>query len=233
MLFKRDTATARDARLAAAEIVQPNDPASGQAPAGAREEPQAPAQPSLEQQEIARLSDENETLRRDLAALRQDWDEALSAAEMRAREVAARAHVADDGAQLRALSGALDAAAATFETALNGGIAQGARMLASDALARLVKPVASDSEWLARAIERRLGELRSQTVVAVHVPISLDEALLARVAASHLGGVTIIPDPGLQAGTARIALRLGQIELDLRRGIGEILQHIEQGDGDA
>jgi hypothetical protein len=225
MLFKRDTNTAREARLGPEAVGQ------GAALVQAeRDAPLSPAPPSREQLEIRRLSDESSALRQELALLHKDWDSALAEAETRARETAALQHMANDSATLAALREGMAAARKTFDDALQAGLESTAHGLAVEALARLVIPVANEDAWLTRSIQRRLGELRRQAVVSLRVPDGLDPALIAGLRAELPAEATIETDPALKSGTARIVLRLGRIEIDPSRGLQEALALIAESD---
>lgn len=223
MLFKRNTDTAREAKFGW------NNGEQGAAMAQAEQDaPPAPAPPSREQLEIRRLSDESSALRQELALLRKDWDSALAEAEARARETASRQHIADDAAALAALREGATAARKTFDGALQAGLESTAHGLAVEALARLVIPQANEDAWLARSIQRRMGELRKQAVVSLRVPGGLNPALIAGLRAELPAGATIEIDPALKPGTARIVLRLGRIEIDPSRGLQEALALIAE-----
>ena len=87
------------------------------------------------------------------------------------------------------------------------------RQFAAIMLARLVKLRGPDGDWLARTIARRLGEVRAGAIVALHVsPHDLSDELIAMVRPALPGGTLIAADQALKSGTARLGLRLGQIE---------------------
>lgn len=225
MLFKRDTNTAREARLG------PEAAERGAAlPQTQQDTGQAPAPPSREQLEIRRLKDESSALRQELALLRKDWDSAVGEAEGRAREAAALQHMANDSATLAALREGMAAARKTFDDALQAGLESTAHGLAVEVLARLVIPQTDEDAWLTRSIKRRLGELRTQAVVSLRVPGGLDPALIAGLRAELPAGATIEIDPALKPVTARIVLRLGRIEINPSRGLQEALALIAESD---
>lgn len=224
MLFKRDTDTARDAKLPLADVARMEQVANRSVGSSA-----AMPQPSPERLELDRLAEENIALRRDLANLREQWGSALAAAETKAREAAAQAHVADDTKRFNELRDALLSARKDFEGTLLRQTLPAAKALASDALSRLVSPQVSEQELLARAIHRRLNDLQSNAVVALHLPGGIEPSLVTTLNAELPVGAIVLVDQSMAPGTARLALRLGLVEIDLSRGLSDVLAIM--GDG--
>lgn len=187
------------------------------------------ASPSREQLEIERLGREGAALRGELEKLRGDWDKALEEAEVRALDVAARQHVTDDAKRMAELRETLDKARTTFDAALGQQAMPLARALAQEALARLVETQDDETEWLVRTIERRLGELRGEAVVELRLAEDIKPDLAARLREQLPPGAAIVNDSALRAGTARIGLRLGRVEVDPAAGLRELLGALEQG----
>lgn len=222
MLYKRTTSTARTAQFAAG-----SKPDAEQAENATLSQTAGDPLPGREQLEIERLNHENSDLREELGQLRANWDKALAAAEARALESASRQHVADDGARLAALQGALDNARNAFDAAFGQQLMTTAAALAQAALARLVEQRDSETEWLVRTIERRLGDLRGDAVVELRLAPGIAPDLLARLRDQLPPGVVITNDPAIPEGTARIGLRLGRIEIDPAAGLGALLGAFE------
>ena len=197
-------------------------------------EPGAPVKPSAEQIEILELRQKRDDLSGELSALRADWDTALAGAEARAKDAAAGEHVKDDQARLTAISQSLDKARDEFDGNLRDGLGGMATNLAGEALARLVKLRGPDGDWLARTIARRLGEVRAGAIVALHVsPHDLSDELIAMVRPALPGGTLIAADQALKSGTARLGLRLGQIEIDPALGLAQVLALLDDRRSDA
>ena len=227
VLYKRTTATAQTAQFSAAALAHPEEAEA------ARSAPDlVDAPPSREQLEIERLGRDNTALQGELAQLRADWGKSLEAAEARALSTAARQHVTDDTARLLTLHEVLDKARAAFDAALGQQAMPLAQTLAQDALARLVESRDDETEWLARTIGRRLSELRSGAVVELRLAADIEPGLLAGLREQLPPGANIVSDPALRAGTARIGLRLGQVEIDPAAGLRTLLGALEQGGTD-
>jgi flagellar biosynthesis/type III secretory pathway protein FliH len=228
VLYKRDTAAAREARLkgsvsAESEAVPATQAATAEQP-----------KPDPRDREIARLEAERAELQRQIEALRNQWQAELAKAEARASEAAAREHVKDDEARLAALVKALDDARQGFDAALGQNQADLAIALALAALSRLVEPNRQDRDWLARAIQRRLAELRAQTVVSLRVAADgLAPEALARLRHSLAAGAAIETDPDLAPGQARIELQLGAVNVDLSTGLAAVVGQLEASDAEA
>lgn len=227
VLYKRTTATAQAAQFSASPLAA----APAAEPAGSARSVAngMSALPSREEIEIERLRKDNGALREELGQLRADWDKELEEAETRALGAAARQYVADDAARLSELRDALDKTRAAFDAALAQQAMPLAGALAQDALARLVETQGDEAEWLVRTIERRLGELRSEAVVELRLAAGIEPGLLAGLREQLPPGAAIVSDPALRAGTARIGLRLGRVEVDPAAGLRELLSALEQG----
>lgn len=225
MLYKRDTAAAREARLEGAVAAMP---------AGAETAPPAPTQepkPDPRDLAISRLEAERDELQHQIELLRADWQVELGKAEARAKEAAASEHVRDDEAQLAVLAKALSDARLKFDASLGQNQADLTTRLAVEALSRLVEPNRHDGEWLARAIERRLAELRAQSVIALRIaPGALEPQAIARLRQVLGAGVSIESDPELATGQALIDLQLGSAQLDLSEGLAKVVAQLEASD---
>ncbi|MEQ1540700.1 MAG: hypothetical protein ABL926_00445 [Novosphingobium sp.] len=226
MLFKRTTPTARAAQLGLVPLQQDN-----LAPEENDDLSLAGSPASLQDAELARLAEDNAWLRDELAQLQQRWDIALSEAEVRGCEMAARQHVTDDAAFLAALTDALAGARSDFAAGLDRGAGQLAAALAQDALSRLVNAARDENEWLARVIARRLGDLRRKSVVALRLaPQGDSDSVLADLCRKFAPDIPISVDPRLPRGTARIELNLGEITINPADGLQQVLAML--GDGD-
>ncbi|MBA4160724.1 MAG: hypothetical protein C0515_01275 [Novosphingobium sp.] len=193
-------------------------------PSAAIEEPK----PDPRDLALARLEAERDELQRQIELLRADWQTELGKAEMRAKAEAAREHVRDDEARLAVLAKALSDARQKFDASLGQNQADLTTRLAAEALSRLVEPNRHDLEWLARAIERRLAELRAQSVTALRVaPGALAPEALARLRQRLAAGASIETDPDLAPGQALIELQLGAAQLELSAGLAAVIAQLE------
>lgn len=178
-----------------------------------------PVQPSEQDLAVARLAQENDMLRGEIADLRAHWAEELAAAERRAQETAAREHVRDDAKRCEALVGTLTAARQQFETKLVSAAERAANDLAVLAMGKLFALRMEDADLLARVVAQRLADLDEQAVVELQLaPADLDGEVGAAVTAMLPEGTRVASDPGLRAGTARIGLRLGAAVIDPATG---------------
>ena len=223
MLYKRGTLLANRARMP--EIQTGEHEAPEQMPTLVDPTDAIPirSDPSPEQIDMVRLRHENAALRKQLALMRQTWQSELQAAEDHAREAAAQEHRSDDQARLAALHRALDVANDAFTAMLGQSTESLALALAGDALVRLVEPQQVEQQWLQRSIMARIAELRAQSILALHLPADFDETLLAGLTAQLSAKLIVVRDPQQPPGTARIALRLGQVEIAPDRGLAGVL----------
>lgn len=228
-LFKHGTAMARDAALRLS-------PSDGVAEGTAS--PDSAKEPSLEEQEIVRLRERAEVLEGRLAALEADWESALEAERVQARQEAAVEHKRDDERVFKRLEQALSEAGGLFEQRLSEGVEPLAAGLAATAFRRLVEITGEEEDWLGRVIARRLQDLVSESVVTVRVsPEDADDALAARLRnhvstddASADGGA-LVTDASLPAGTARIDLTLGGIDICPGEGADALASLLDRAGG--
>lgn len=221
MLFKHTSSTAKSAKffVATSEPVRSND---------ADQPLESVKRPSKEELEIARLNEELETLQRRLDDLTAKWDDELADAYGRARADAAEQHVRDDAKMSAAMIEGLAKARETFDASLCEHAGELGSQLASVALGRLVAESDVEREWLVRSIARRVADLRAGAIVAVHMaPKDLTEAVLTQVRAALPVGTEIVPDPEIEPGTARFALKLGTVTIDPRKGLRALLEAID------
>ena len=169
----------------------------------------------------------NRTLRGELENLCAKWQSELAAAEQRAGEAAASAHVRDDDKRLAALVGALGDARQSFDRHLLALVSQSASALAIAALDKLVSVREGDREWLARVIGQRLDRLDRGAVISVQVS---EDDFADPVAAILPDGARIEKDAMLRGGTARITLRLGAIEIDPAAGLERLTDVLRRGE---
>lgn len=227
VLFKRQSLVARSAQFGG----------EGQLAADAEFEAEPPSEANVEHQpteqdlEIARLKAEAAALQRDLDGLRSDLEASVREAEQRAFTLAMEQHVANEAAQIEACKAALSAARSAFDNALSSAILPAATSIAGEMLNRLVKPLLGESEWLDRSIAGRLEDLRANAIVKVTVPPSFWEGKpSAELNALMPAGTTIETDADLATSTARIVLRLGQIDIDPGSGLAMVLGSIGAAD---
>jgi flagellar assembly protein FliH len=164
----------------------------------------------------SRLEQEIEILRGALAAAETRHKQDVTAKVEHAREETTAYHRRRDEDALTALSNALGEA--STETLEKLGSAERLALLLCDAaLARLFSDAAAQKDLLVRAIRRQVEQLRSELILSVRVsaadfPESASLQALRRI----LGGqFDIKQDHGLSAGSCRIDLRLGHIDLSL------------------
>lgn len=225
MLFKKDSATALSAQFPEA----PRSTAMDSTPAStplAREAPEAPSQERLE---IERLQLEARALREELQLQRSTLQETLERGCEEARALAARQHIADDQARLNAHRDALASALDAFKAALLDDVRPMAKMLAGQALSRLVTPQLEDFDWLARSIERRLDGLRAGAVINLAVAPGLEDAQLHKLRELLPSGASVVIDQTLKPGTAKFTLQLGEVTIDPASGLAFILTALENG----
>lgn len=190
--------------------------------------------PSPQEITIANLRREGEALREELLELRQGWDAAIAEADVRAKAAAAREYVRDDGAAIAKMRESLDQARWGFDTALADAVPELAIRLAAETSARLAQVRSGEEDWLASVIARRLDELRAASVVALRVgPSDLTAALVDQLRPLLAPGVALEADPDLQPGTAKIELRLGQIDIDPAKGLCKLLAMVDPDAGNA
>jgi hypothetical protein len=223
VLYKRSTTTAQSAHFSSlSRDANPMVEAAGSMDVA------KDSSPSREQIEIELLRRENASLRDELDQLRAGWDETLEQVEARALATATQVHVTNDAERLAELRGMLEKVRSAFDEALGQQSMSLANKLAQDALSRLVEVRDDETEWLMRMIERRLGELRSETVVELRLAEDVAPALLMRLREQLPPGAVIVGDSGLRAGSAQIGLRLGRVEIDPSRGFRQLLSVLEQ-----
>ncbi|MEH3101079.1 hypothetical protein [Sphingomonas adhaesiva] len=209
MLIKHGSAVAREARfpVPAPPVVPP------------AMVPPVAAPSSEEERTIARLMQEVAALRGERDAMRARWGEELATAERRAREGAARDHVADDARRDALLKDALEAACAAFATGWSAQVDRCAREMAALAMGKLFAVRAEDERFLADVVARRLSGIDREAVVELRV--SPEDA-----AGAALDGLTpgtrIVADGAMRAGTALVQLRLGGVAIDPAAGYARL-----------
>jgi hypothetical protein len=231
VLYKRGTLFANRARLPEAQAGEPAAPEQVVTLAEPTDVAPLRSDPSPEQIELARLRDENAALQKQIELLHQTWQSELEVAEGQAKKAAAQEHRSDDQARLAALRDALDVANEAFNAALEQTNGSLALALAGEALARLVEPQQNEQQWLQRSITARLAELRAQSILALHLPTDFDETLLAELTAQLPAKAIVVRDPQQPLGTARIALRLGHVEIAPARGLAGALAILAEAPG--
>jgi flagellar biosynthesis/type III secretory pathway protein FliH len=218
-LVKHDSPIAREARL---RLITKSRPRPASSPEG----------PSEEQIEIAALKAELAHLIAERKATSDKWDAELSAAHTMAKEEAAREHVTNDRRRANALDAALANAQQKFEGAIAGQIAPLAAQVAAHAFAKLVMLRQGDEDWLARVVDRRLKDIRAASVFALHLaPEDAGSALTAALRESGRQSVPVNPDSTLKPGTAKIVLKLGEIDICPADGAGEVFQCLAEAGG--
>jgi flagellar biosynthesis/type III secretory pathway protein FliH len=164
----------------------------------------------------ARLENEIETLRKDLAAAEARHKQDIANKVEQARQEAADAHRRRDEDMLAAFSQALGKAS-TDALGRLGEAERLALLLCETVLNKLFADASNQKDCLFRAIRRQVEQLRTELIVAVRVstadfPAPGDLKELRRVLR---GQFDIRQDEGLAAGSCRIDLRLGHIDLSL------------------
>ncbi|MDR3438089.1 hypothetical protein [Telmatospirillum sp.] len=211
MLFKGGTDTAAVVRPFAAD------------PSGLGREDTALVQPpetSAALEALAAARAENEGLRARLQQIESEARAEVARAREAGRREAAAEHVRNDDAQLAELSAALVIARESFVAELQDSVQPLAAQLAGAALQRLVDMRRDDEDWLLRVVARRLADIDPASVIAVVLPESY------RVMADQLEvptGTTVVFEPSLPAGSARIDLRMGGVPIRIEEGLARVL----------
>jgi len=172
------------------------------------------------QHALAGAQAENEELRARLHQFEVTLRDQLAQAREAGRRQAAEEHVRNDDAQLAELSAALSRARESFVDELRDGVQAFAVQLACAALQRLVDVQSDDSAWLMRIVARRLAEIDSESVVAVVLPEKCRAIALQLEAPA---GASVVFDPGMSGGHARINLRVGGIPIRIEDGLTRLL----------
>lgn len=207
MLFKGGTDTATVARAFAADT-------SGDGDVG----PAPEANAVLDA--WAAVQAENEDLRARLEQLQREMPNELARARAQGRSEAAAEHVRNDEAQLAALSAALVAAREGFIAELQGSCQTLAGQLASEALQRLVATRRDEKDLLLRIVAQRLADLDAASVVAIVLPETC-RAIVHQLDAA--AGTSVVFDPSLSAGSARINLTMGGIPIRIEDGLARVI----------
>ncbi len=223
MLFNRRTQTARDANF----VTETKSLATVESQVDETAVASS-VRPTPEQLQIAGLKGELESLHEELKELRETWDEALTEAEVRARARAAAEHVAEEQAILEQIRAALAEARDAFDAGLAAEADQLAQALAGQALARLVEPMLGESEWLARSITRRVGELRAGAMVGLRLaPGAISDTELAGLQELLPPGTAVSTDRDLPPGSASISLLLGEVPITPGKGLAAVLDMLD------
>lgn len=184
--------------------------------------------PSPEQAEVARLQTENAALEVRLQDMERDWDRALEAAQSRAREEAADRHVRDEANLHEIVQRAVSDAGQRFDELLSTACGPFAAKLAALALAKLFELRRQDEDWLGAVIARRLKAVAGQSRISVALaPGEPSQAVESALLACGRGDVTLETDSSLPPGTARLLLKLGQIDIDPARGAAAMVALLE------
>lgn len=214
VLHKGSSGTAREASLA---LAQPS-------------RPEPLATPDEREVRIARLTAEVEALHQELATVERRGEEELAALRAEAKETAAREFRQDDARRIELLAGVLERSLAEFEARLIAQARAVAPRLARHALERLVRLRDGEGELLGRAIERRLDDLKAQTVVSLQLaPTDWSEPLVEQIGSRLGGAVALSRDARLSAGSARIVLRQGEVTVDTAAGLARLLAAFDDG----
>lgn len=179
----------------------------------------AVAIPSEHDTRIAALEEEVATLRAALAEAAGIGAKAEEKAHEEGFTAGTAAARRDEDARLKAIAAGAAAAAADWSEKLDAldGLAAA---LAQAALGRLFADAPDWREMVCRNLARQLQDLRRDAVVAVRVSAAdfPDAASLAEAGGRlQLGTVAISADPALEAGSCRLDLRLGHVDLSLPR----------------
>lgn len=195
--------------------------------------PASPLKPDERDAEIARLKAERDDVRHKLAAAEQRRADELTLLKAQAKQAAAEEFRQDDARRLELLAQGLERSVAAFESQLLAQSRELAPLLARHALERLVRVNETEADWLARAIERRLDALGSQTVIGVDVAAAdWSEALVAQLRRRLGDAVVLSRDASLSSGSARIGLRLGEVTVDPGAGLDQLLKALDEGEAD-
>jgi flagellar biosynthesis/type III secretory pathway protein FliH len=214
ILFKGASWTARNAKL---DLV-------------VREVPKA--QPVNDDRDVTidRLTAERDELRRKLDELEQSWQQRSDELRDEAHKAAEQEFARDDHSRILTLTTGIESAIAAFEVQLANYATGLTPRLAQHALNQLVKVRKDEADWLSRAIERRLDSLSSHAVVAIVLASDdVSEDILATVSKRFRSKAEVTTDPTLKPGTARIILRMGEIQIDPQHGLEQLVAML--GDG--
>jgi flagellar biosynthesis/type III secretory pathway protein FliH len=224
-LFKSTSDAARSASLRLSVVHEEAAPQVGI---------EEPAVPSAQEIEIARLENENGELKRQLKSMQAAHVTDLEKARRKAFEEAAGQHVRDDARAFDAIDRALSVANRQFESFLSGSSGPAATKLAATAVARLVELRREDEDWLARVTLQRMSSIAANARMVIHVAPDVGAIMEESLAANGRSDVEVKIDKSIAPGTARIALRLGEIDIDPSQGAAAIialLEGVERSDG--
>ncbi|MEK6540950.1 MAG: hypothetical protein AABZ45_02385 [Pseudomonadota bacterium] len=134
----------------------------------------------------------------------------------------------DDEKRIAILLSAVTTAYEQTQRQIVGALGDAASRLAIHALSRLASIRVNDADWLADMIAQRLSMLNGSMVVALQLPPDMiTSATIIDALAERLpDGCRVVADATVARGTARILLRLGQIDIDPAQGIAALIEAI-------
>lgn len=166
----------------------------------------------------------------ELGQLKESLRTEVSKAREQARREAAAEFAANDLDRSQMLAEALHGARDDFREAIAAGAEEIAIELARTCIEKFVALSGDEPHWLTRVVAAQLSKLEEQTVTALHVPPGTVGEDAETVLRSQLPpGATLVPDPRLKPGTARIALKVGEIFVDPRAGAAQLLNLLDEG----
>lgn len=223
MLYKKSSDVARLATLRLAATIEEAPPA---------EVIVEPTPPSRQELELAKLKAENAELQRHIEVMQAQHADEIETAYHKALEEAASRHVRDDARLLDALDRAFSAAARQFDSFLSGSCGPAAAKLAAAGFGKLVALRQQDEDWLAQIVMRRLNAIAADAAITLHVAPDIGEAVEKALAAAGRTDVALKLDKSVSPGTARIALKLGEIVIDPSQGAAAIMAVLEDVERD-
>jgi len=185
-----------------------------------RQTPAPTPTPHPREAELARLREKADQLEAALVKAEAAKDDARASG----REAGLAEAERDEAVRIALLEAALADAAQAFEARLASldGLAP---LLARAALEKLCVPPENWTALIEAIIARQLGAMRRSALIALHVSRE-DFDSAATLPGTDRTEVEF--DPGLASGTARIELKLGQIDLDVREQWGTLATLLDE-----
>lgn len=190
-----------------------------------------PPEPSAAEREADRLRQRVATLEQQLADTEARWQSQFDTRLADAAADIARSHRDDDAKRIAVLQTAVTAAVDAARTRFLAASADGATRLATHALSRLAAARTADVEFLSAVIADRIADVGEAMVVRILIaPVDLADGALTDILATQLPpSCRVEADAAIPRGTARIRLRLGQIDIDPARGLDRLIAALAAG----
>ena len=189
----------------------------GSAARTAAQEPEPAPLPSVADERLEAIEQENAVLRRQLEAAAEAERDAEARGRDEGRREADEAARVEDDRRLEALRTGLDGALEKWRERLDALEAL-APLIAHAALAKLFDDRDDYAEMATRMVALQIGRMRRDTIVAVHVSprdFGDEESLAGLAARLGAGELALGRDPALGPGECRIDLRLGHVDVSV------------------